>query len=66
MLGEFDLEAAFHGVGVPGEDIKDEGAAVYDLHAEGFFQVALLGGSQLVVKKGERIGKVFVLFLYLF
>ena len=41
-LGEFDLELAFLGAGVAGEDVENELGAVDDAGVDGFLDVALL------------------------
>ncbi len=49
-LGELDLKAALAGVSALGEDIEDELGAVEDLAGGEFFQVAPLGGGELVIE----------------
>ena len=53
QLRQFHLQAAFAGAGARGEDIEDELGAVDDLGIEGLFQVALLGGGQVVVEDDD-------------
>ena len=48
-LGELDLEPAFVGLGVQGEDVEDQPAAVDDLDVEQLLERLLLGRRQLVV-----------------
>ena len=48
-LGELDLEAALVGLGVEGEDVEDQPAAVDDLDVEQALERLLLAGRQLVV-----------------
>ena len=48
-LGELDLEAALVGLGVQGEDVEDQPAAVDDLDVEQALERLLLAGRQLVV-----------------
>ena len=48
-LGQLDLEAALVGLGVEGEDVEDQPAAVDDLDVEQLLEGALLGRRQLVV-----------------
>ena len=48
-LGELDLEPALVGLGVEGEDVEDQPAAVDDLDVEQLLERALLGRRQLVV-----------------
>ena len=50
QLGEFHLQAAFPGVGARGEDIENQLGSIDDFRVERLFQVALLGGSQVVVE----------------
>ena len=49
-LRQLDLQAAFPRAGAAGEDIEDELRAVDDLDFERFFEIALLGGRQVVVE----------------
>ncbi len=42
LLGELDLKSTFVGLGTLGEDIQNEGRAVYDLDLKRLLQVALL------------------------
>ena len=61
-LGELDLEAALVGLGVLGEDVEDEPAAVDDLDVEEALERLLLGRAQLVVgdeevEAGLRLGR---------
>jgi hypothetical protein len=53
-LGEFYLKLAFAGLGVAGEDVKDELGAVDDVAGETGFDVAELRGRQVVVEEDER------------
>ena len=48
-LGQLHLEPAFVGLGVQGEDVEDQAAAVDDLDVEELLEGALLRGRQLVV-----------------
>jgi len=49
-LGQFDLEFALARASALGEDVQDQRGAVQDLAVEGLFQVAALGGAQLVIE----------------
>ena len=49
-LGQFDLEFAGLAAGVLGEDVQNQLAAVDHLACQVAFQVALLGGRQIVVE----------------
>jgi hypothetical protein len=49
-LGKLDLEHALLGMGVLGEDIEDQGNAVHDVTLKRLLEVALLGGTQVVVE----------------
>ena len=53
-LGQLHLEAALVGLGVLGEDVQDQAAAVEDLDLEQLLQGALLIGRQLVVGHEQR------------
>ena len=53
-LRQLDLEAAFVGLGVQGEDVEDQARAIDDLGLDGLFEGALLGGRKLVV--GDQDG----------
>ena len=48
-LRQLDLEAALVRLGVLGEDVEDQPAAIDDLHVEERFECLLLGRRQLVV-----------------
>ena len=52
-LGEFDLQATFGGAGATGEDIEDELGAVNDANADGPFEIALLGGGEIVINDDD-------------
>ena len=53
-LGQLDLEAALVGLGVLGEDVEDQPAAVEDLDLEQALERLLLVGRELVVGDEER------------
>ena len=56
-LREFDLELAFAGAGMAGEDVEDELRAVDDAAGEFCFKVAQLRRGEIVVEEDEvRIG----------
>jgi len=44
------LQLPLAGLGVLGEDIQNEGCAVYHQAVQPFFQIALLAGAKLVIK----------------
>ena len=52
-LGELDLEPALVGLGVLGEDVEDQPAAVDDLDVEQALERLLLAGRELVVGDEE-------------
>ena len=52
-LGELDLQPAFVGLRVQGEDVEDQPASVDDLHPQEVLERALLGRRQLVVRDEE-------------
>ena len=61
-LGELDLEAPLVRLGVLGEDVEDEPAAVDDLDVEQALERLLLGRAQLIVgdeqvEAGLRLGR---------
>ncbi len=60
ILGQFDLELAFVGVGVLGKDIEDEGRAVNDLDVftEAALQFAQVARGKLIIED-DHIGKGF-------
>jgi len=53
-LGELDLELAFAGFGVAGEDVQDELGAVDDVAGEARLDVAELRGGEVVVEEDQR------------
>ena len=57
-LSQFDLQLAGQAAGALGKDVENQLAAVDDLEIQGFFQVTLLGGGQVVVKD-DRAGAGF-------
>ena len=50
QLRQLHLQLAFARAGAPGENIQDQLGAVDDLDVQRFFQIALLGGRQIVVE----------------
>ena len=52
-LGELDLELAFPSAGVAGEDVEDELGAVDDAAGQGVFEVAKLGGREVVIDEDD-------------
>ena len=68
QLREFHLQPPFGRAGAFGKDIEDQLRPVDDLDAGGAFQVALLGGSQIVIHDqnvGLRCLRHFPDFLHL-
>ena len=53
QLRQFHLEAAFPRARAPGEDIEDQLRAVDDLGGKLLFEVALLGGREVVVENDQ-------------
>ena len=53
QLGQLDLQLGFDGAGAGGEDVEDQLAAVEHLELGRFFQVADLGGGQVVVEDDD-------------
>ena len=53
VLGQLDLQARLLGARVTREDVEDELGAIDDLHVELLFEVAPLGGGDLVVHHHE-------------
>ena len=49
-LGEFDLQLPGLALGALGKDIQNQLAAVHNLEPQDFFEIALLGRGQVVVK----------------
>jgi len=56
QLGELDLELALRGVGVPGEDVEDDGRAIDDRQLELALEITLLARTELVVA-GDQAGR---------
>ena len=50
------MQLAFTGAGVAGEDIENELRAVDDAHVDDLFQVALLGGGEVMIEQ-KKIGR---------
>jgi len=64
-LRQFDLKASFSGSGTGSKNIKDELSTVNDLDDGGSFEIALLGGGEVVVDddnvRVEGFGEFFQL-----
>ena len=50
QLGQFHLQAAFPRAGPAREDIEDQLGAIQHPYLQGVFEVALLGGREIVVE----------------
>ena len=60
VLGQFDLQDAFAGVGMLGEDVQDQRCAVEDadILAEAFLQLAQVARGKLIVED-DHLGQGF-------
>ena len=56
-LGELHLEMSFVRPGMSGEDVEDDLGPIHHLDLDGPFQVARLGGSQVVIED-DHVGLV--------
>jgi hypothetical protein len=55
LLGELDLKSSFMGLRPLGEDIQNQGRAVYYLYLKQLFQVALLRRGELIIEDDQII-----------